>query len=641
MDAINFERIPTSLRELQIWCVHIAKRPFYPVKKWTVADGQLVRRWTLRPASSTNPHTWVSFDTVCHICRVIPDYVDGIGIMLGEGRIAIDLDKCRDPETGLLTTRAQSVVDQFAKLTYTEISRSGFGIHSYLIGRKPTFECRDESWIEIYEHGRFMAMTGNTLPDTPEDLANCQDALDELCDRVFPLEPAPEPQMPATPVDLPDDEVIQKAATFKNGAEFLALWRGDAAGYRKADGTPDHSRADLALCCMLAFVCGPDRDRIDKLFRQSGLMRKKWYRADYRYGTISKAIASCRSFYSPHAASSRHTRHRWSVCPETDVDAGGTGAPRIGTKVTHLSIVSSLISKSVTFVPNSGGSVFCGFEDELSRKKFKRCRSVRVKLIHRETGHDALLSACCNRLNCVDGCGEAIRYHYGHAIHRWEQAYALIVADDRPDIIKKRAAAVRKLRQKYGDGSYVAIRKNGMWWFFSNVRLQDSAHLENAAQTYAEVVGVEGELRIRSSRDLAYRRKAFNEKLYAKDESQLFRYIPIDDLKTILESHGIKVARRWGEDGFHDLDSFKMADTDADTRLAIEDAVLSQLPVSRLCSWVTSAAPIFAGTFNPPLKGRQSACRHEDPATWRFNGDVATCRHCGGFVGGSCEKMLW
>jgi len=40
----------------------------------------------------------------------------------------------------------------------------------------------------------------------------------------------------------------------------------------------DHSRADLALCGMLAFWCGGDPERIDRLFRRSDLMREKWDR---------------------------------------------------------------------------------------------------------------------------------------------------------------------------------------------------------------------------------------------------------------------------------------------------------------------------------------------------------------------------
>lgn len=43
--------------------------------------------------------------------------------------------------------------------------------------------------------------------------------------------------------------------------------------------------------------CNPDR--IDALFRQSGLYRSKWERADYRVRTITRAIAHTTDIYEP------------------------------------------------------------------------------------------------------------------------------------------------------------------------------------------------------------------------------------------------------------------------------------------------------------------------------------------------------
>jgi primase-polymerase (primpol)-like protein len=58
-----------------------------------------------------------------------------------------------------------------------------------------------------------------------------------------------------------------------NGDRFTRLWAGNLSDYGD-----DHSRADAALCCMLPFWSGGDSDRIDRLFRRSGLMRDKWDR---------------------------------------------------------------------------------------------------------------------------------------------------------------------------------------------------------------------------------------------------------------------------------------------------------------------------------------------------------------------------
>ena len=64
----------------------------------------------------------------------------------------------------------------------------------------------------------------------------------------------------------------------RNGMQFARLWHGDISGY------PSHSEADLALCAMLAFWCGPDPERIDRLFQQSKLYRAKWHRRHYADG---------------------------------------------------------------------------------------------------------------------------------------------------------------------------------------------------------------------------------------------------------------------------------------------------------------------------------------------------------------------
>jgi primase-polymerase (primpol)-like protein len=89
---------------------------------------------------------------------------------------------------------------------------------------------------------------------------------------------------------LSDEELIERAKVARNGERFRRLWEGDASDYGN-----DHSRADLALCRILAFWCGGDAERMDRLFRSSGLMRKKWDRhtGESAYGirTIRAALS--------------------------------------------------------------------------------------------------------------------------------------------------------------------------------------------------------------------------------------------------------------------------------------------------------------------------------------------------------------
>ena len=70
---------------------------------------------------------------------------------------------------------------------------------------------------------------------------------------------------------IDDNELIDKALKSKNGDNFSRLWNGIWENYY-----PSQSEADQALCNMLAFWTNKDHDRMDRIFRQSGLMRDKW-----------------------------------------------------------------------------------------------------------------------------------------------------------------------------------------------------------------------------------------------------------------------------------------------------------------------------------------------------------------------------
>ena len=111
---------------------------------------------------------------------------------------------------------------------------------------------------------------------------------------------------PGGDVDLSDRELLEKARDADNGDRFDALWRGDTAGY------PSHSEADMALCNLLAFWTGGDRQRMDRLFRESGLMRDKWDedRGADTYGerTIEAALDATTDYYDPSGGTATPTR---------------------------------------------------------------------------------------------------------------------------------------------------------------------------------------------------------------------------------------------------------------------------------------------------------------------------------------------
>lgn len=102
-----------------------------------------------------------------------------------------------------------------------------------------------------------------------------------------------------TPITLEDVELLEKARNARNGAgeRFRKLYdQGDFHDF------PSQSEADLDLHRMLAFWTAWDRERVERLFRDSALMREKYNRTNYREPTISAAIAATRRAYQQPAS---------------------------------------------------------------------------------------------------------------------------------------------------------------------------------------------------------------------------------------------------------------------------------------------------------------------------------------------------
>jgi primase-polymerase (primpol)-like protein len=194
------------------------------------------------------------------------------------------------------------------------VNQQGTCIHP---GRKRTFrpdECADgrhpQAAVELYSEGRFFTFTEQPVPGFPQRLLPRQEQVLTLYHTLF----ASQYMRPSTQQDvvmgggimLTDQMLLAKATAARNGARFRALWSGQRG--------PDASRDDYQLCCLLAFWTGRDAVRMDRLFRQSGLMRAKWDqpRGSQTYGqrTIVRAIAACSTIYQGSNPSDAHSSPR-------------------------------------------------------------------------------------------------------------------------------------------------------------------------------------------------------------------------------------------------------------------------------------------------------------------------------------------
>jgi hypothetical protein len=252
-------------------------------------------KWTKLPinprggqlAKADDPRTWGTFKQALALCGA--GQADGIGFVFSEDDpfAGVDLDDCRNPETGKLESWAARVVEEFS--SYTEVSPSGTGVKIFAVGVLLPGGRNRSGNIEVYDRKRYFVVTGRCCPGTPAGLEQREEQLQALQRRLAEKKSPNKAEAPRA--DLTDLELIEKAKAAKNGAKFARLFAGDTSGY----GSP--SEADLALCSILAFWAQGDPARIDALFRQSGLYRDKWERADYRKDTIARALEGRTEFY--------------------------------------------------------------------------------------------------------------------------------------------------------------------------------------------------------------------------------------------------------------------------------------------------------------------------------------------------------
>lgn len=180
--------VPARLRERNQWILW----------RYEETDRKVPYQVNGRRAKSNDPTTWSSFD-VAHAAG------DQLGFVFApdDGLFGLDLDGCRDPETGVISDWAQSILNEL--WSYSEVSPSGTGVKVYAVGKVPGSTgkkvnvdepavCSKAPAIEVYDHGRYFAFTGDALEGYPLELRECQDALDRICEFYWPVPVAPEPR---------------------------------------------------------------------------------------------------------------------------------------------------------------------------------------------------------------------------------------------------------------------------------------------------------------------------------------------------------------------------------------------------------------------------------------------------------------
>lgn len=284
------DNIPEELKKLKQWCVYSIVQP----KKQGQHKGKIpINPVTNKGASSTDPNTWVDFRTAVKFA----DNYDGLGFFFNNNYIGVDIDDIPEEikKFSQAPTDPNNLINWLNGLTnhsYLEVSQSGKGIHAIVKGKYKLDKNRRDNF-EIYNNGRFFALTGNILNEQKNIKTINKKKFEELYystvgknNQTTPVEAknnAPHSN------NLSIDEIINKMYASSNGVKIKHLMNGDISNFNS------QSEADLALCNYLAFWTNKDPEKMDAIFKQSKLMRDKWDKKDgattYGQRTINKAIA--------------------------------------------------------------------------------------------------------------------------------------------------------------------------------------------------------------------------------------------------------------------------------------------------------------------------------------------------------------
>jgi hypothetical protein len=258
---------------------------------------------TGKVVSAHDPQYWTDFATASATGQPV-----GFVFTSSDPFWFLDIDGCA--VGGEWSTTAQQLCTLLAGAAI-EISQSGTGLHVFGVGTPPRHGCVNiAAGLEFYHTLRFAALTGNGC------VGNCATDLSAvlpiLVETYFPVGaesvggdegwtdgPCEGWNGPSDDAEIIRRAMMSKSAAsaFGTTASFADLWVANesvlSVAYPDLNGRAyNASSADAALAAHLAFWTGRDCERIDRIMRQSSLLRDKWDRKSdpYLERTILAAV---------------------------------------------------------------------------------------------------------------------------------------------------------------------------------------------------------------------------------------------------------------------------------------------------------------------------------------------------------------
>jgi hypothetical protein len=233
-------------------------------------------KWTKVPCNAhgakidaTNAANGRTLSDVCDAADA--DHGLGMGFMLGDGWLGVDLDGVVDASTGKIT---DPDVEAWLKTTesYVETTPSKTGLHVIFKGVEiPEWSQNRRGFVEVYAAKRFFTVTGDARFND-RDVLDDQAAIDKLCDKWLRKD------KPRTP--------------------------SPAGATKKRNENLDPSAGDYAVVCDLVRK-GTPQDEIELQLRAKMIAEgrdEKANRPDYVQRTIDAAERTVEADPTPHGA---------------------------------------------------------------------------------------------------------------------------------------------------------------------------------------------------------------------------------------------------------------------------------------------------------------------------------------------------
>lgn len=253
----TYQRLPAELRALPQWCVTVGSD-----------TDKVPRRLDGQHASSTDPSTWMDFNTACRVAAE-KNWLVGFMLTANDPFACIDLD-VNDNIAPEEMERFNSILENFN--SYSELSRSGRGMH-ILVRANIGPGCKRDG-IEVYSQERFIICTGDVWFDRPVE--DRQEMLANMVTQMRPADYSAAP-LPDRPEKDDDTVIIARAMKAANAEKFSLLANGHwKERYRS------QSEADMALMSIVAFY-SPNNAQCFRIFRMTELGKREKATKDDRY----------------------------------------------------------------------------------------------------------------------------------------------------------------------------------------------------------------------------------------------------------------------------------------------------------------------------------------------------------------------